>query len=80
MTTTIDQARAAKKAFQTQLAADFNAASSPVNGVGLGRDDGGYYVSVGLMRDPTAAEQKKLPDVYAGVSVKYHKTGLVIAY
>ncbi len=80
MTTTIDQARAAKKAFQTRLAADFNPAASPVNGIGLGHDNDGYYVSVGLLRDPTPAEKRKLPETCDGVSVKYHKTGPVIAY
>ena len=80
MTITIEQARSAKKAFQKQLAADFNPAASPVNGIGLGRDDAGYYVSVGLIRDPSPAERQKLPETCGGVSVKYHKTGPVVAY
>lgn len=76
---TLDQARAAKKKLAKELMGSFNGAASPVNSVGLSRDQDGYYVAVGLERQPTAAENAKLPKKYDGVTVKYSVNGPICA-
>ncbi|MDP2205481.1 MAG: hypothetical protein Q8K65_04175 [Alphaproteobacteria bacterium] len=78
--TTIDQARAAKDKLAKQLMGSFNGAASPVNSVGLSQDQAGYYVAVGLERQPTAAEDAKLPKKYDGVTVKYSVNGPISAF
>lgn len=77
---TIEQARAAKEKLSKQLMGSFNGAASPVNSVGLSRDQNGYYVAVGLERQPTPAEDAKLPKKYDGVTVKYNVNGPITAF
>lgn len=71
MSTTLDQARAAKK----QLAEQFRNAALPVNGLGIGKDDDGYCLRVLLTRAPSAAENAKMPAKVDGVNVAYTVTG-----
>jgi hypothetical protein len=78
--TTIEQARAAKQKLAKQLMGSFNGAASPVNSVGLSRDQDGYYVAVGLERQPTSAENAKLPKKCDGVTVKYSVNGPISAF
>ncbi|MFN7114950.1 MAG: hypothetical protein ACK4PK_11405 [Alphaproteobacteria bacterium] len=78
--TTIDQARAAKDKLEKQLMGRFNGAALPVNSVGLSHDQAGYYVAVGLERQPTAAEDAKLPKKCDGVTVKYSVNGPINAF
>jgi hypothetical protein len=77
---TLEKARAAKDKLSKQLMGSFNGAASPVNSVGLSRDQSGYYVAVGLERHPTPAENAKLPQKYDGVTVKYSVLGPIVAF
>lgn len=80
MPTTLDDARKAKFKVVKELSAAFNdAARSPVNAIGLSKDKDGYYVSVGLERQPSAAECANLPQDCDGVRVKYKVTGPINA-
>ncbi len=74
---TLDEARAAKGKVKKQLKDTFNGSSSPM--VGISKDKEGYFVSVGLERQPTPAECTKLPQECDGVRVKYKVTGPIVA-
>jgi autonomous glycyl radical cofactor GrcA len=76
---TFEQAEAAKKKLSKQLMGSFNGAASPVNGIGVGRDQDGFHIAVRLERRPTAAEAAQLPEKYDGVSVKYSVIGPIYA-
>lgn len=81
MATTLDEARKAKNKVSKQLMGTFNAAArSPVNSVGISKDNAGYFVSVGLERQPTKQECDTLPQECDGVRVKYKVTGPITAF
>lgn len=77
---TIEEARKAKAKVARQLMRSFNdAARSPVNGVGISKDKEGYFVAVGLERQPTPEETRDLPQECDGVPVKYKVVGPIVA-
>lgn len=77
---TIDEARKAKTKVARQLSRSFNdAARSPVNGIGISKDKEGYFVAVGLERQPTPEETRDLPQECDGVPVKYKVVGPIVA-
>ena len=78
--TTFAQAQNAQKSFEKHLKQHFNAAAGPVNSVGISRNHEGFYLSVGLERQPTAAENAKLPVRHDGVAVKYKLIGPIVAF
>lgn len=78
---TLEQARKAKNKLAKQLMGSFNGAASPVNSVGISGTPANYHVVVGLEREPTADERKKMPAVCDGVEVRYNKpSGQIRAY
>lgn len=78
--TTLDEARKAKTKVARQLMRSFNdAARSPVNGIGISKDREGYFVAVGLERQPTPEETRALPQECDGVPVKYKVVGPIVA-
>ena len=68
MTTTLDQARAAKAKLRTQLKSD-----ADVVGIGIGRDEASYCVKVNL----SCATRRKLPETVDGVKVHYEVVGTI---
>jgi len=78
---TLDEARKAKNKISKLLMNAFNTASrGPVNSVGISKDKDGFFVSVGLERQPSPEECKKLPQECDGVTVKYKVTGPIVAF
>lgn len=75
-----EEVRVAKKEFSS-LYLKF-----PINGVGISKDEEGYFISVDTERELTAAERdvtqkdKCFPDEFNGVRVKYKTVGRIVAY
>lgn len=74
---TLKQARAAKN----KLSKIFEqAASLPINGIGIGGDKTGYFISVNVSRKLSKKEKLSLPLVKNGVPVKYKVVGPARAF
>ncbi|HYD19025.1 MAG TPA: hypothetical protein VEF76_11150 [Patescibacteria group bacterium] len=77
---TLDEARRAKGKVGKLLSHTFNnAAQNPVNSIGISRDKDGFFIAVGLERQPTPEETRNLPRECDGVAVKYKITGPIVA-
>ena len=74
---TLDEARNAKVKVKKQLKDTFNGVAPPM--VGISKDKDGYFVSVGLERQPSPADCAKMPQECDGVRVKYKLVGPIVA-
>ncbi|HEY5177859.1 MAG TPA: hypothetical protein VII95_20080 [Terriglobales bacterium] len=77
MTTEAEACAVQDKLVSSSLLNFNNAARAPVYSIGVGRDNDGYYVHIGLERQPTAQEQDSIPNQVDGVRVKWQVIGQI---